>query len=174
MHTYLIVFLIAAFAWRISTVVISHRHERALKSAGATEYGATTSLLLAGCHVLFYVSVAIEGLMRETLQPSLSYLGVVIYVVSAIILILVIRSLNSLWTVKLIIAPHHEVVRSGLFSLVRHPNYFLNIIPELIGIAFVANAFWTLCIGLPIYAIPLTMRIRQEEQVMKSSVPGYI
>ena len=173
MHGYILVFLFAAFVWRITTVVISTLHERALKSSGGKEYGAATSLLLAGFHVLFYVSAVAEGALFHIEQSTVSYAGVAIYAVSAITLISVIRSLGPVWTIKLIIAPGHHVVRSGLFSLVRHPNYFLSIIPELVGIALATNAYWTMSIGLPIYAIPLTMRIRQEESIMRGTVPGY-
>jgi isoprenylcysteine carboxyl methyltransferase (ICMT) family protein YpbQ len=171
---YLIIFLIAAFAWRITTVVISARHEKALKLSGGKEYGDSTSLLLAGFHVLFYVSAVVEGLGRDDMADTVSYVGLVMYAVSAVALISVIRSLGPLWTIKLIIAPGHHVVRSGLFRFIRHPNYFVSIIPELVGLALATNAYWTLCIGLPLYAIPLTMRIRQEENVMKSNVLGYI
>lgn len=74
---------------------------------------------------------------------------------------------------KLIIAPHQVVVRNGLFSLVRHPNYFLNIVPELIGIGVLLQAWHVLALGLPLYLIPLSIRIAQEERVMKASFNDY-
>ena len=50
----------------------------------------------------------------------------------------------------------------------RHPNYFLNILPELVGFALVLHAYYTLIIGLPFYLIPLIIRIRQEESAMRA------
>src|SRR5437870_13907816 len=35
---------------------------------------------------------------------------------------------------KLLIASDHTLNQSGLFRWVRHPNYFLNILPELVGL----------------------------------------
>lgn len=60
-----------------------------------------------------------------------------------------------------------------LFRFVRHPNYYLNIIPELIGFALTLHAFWTLAIGLPLYLVPLVIRIRQEEGTMRAHFPEY-
>jgi len=60
-----------------------------------------------------------------------------------------------------------------LFRWVRHPNYFVSIIPELVGFALALNAYWTLVVGLPLYCIPLFIRIRQEEAAMVEAVPGY-
>lgn len=76
----------------------------------------------------------------------------------------VIYKLHDVWTVKLYIIPDHRIEKSFLFRTVRHPNYYLNIIPELIGVALLCNAWYTLLIGLPIYACLLAIRIRQEEE----------
>ncbi|WP_290541262.1 isoprenylcysteine carboxylmethyltransferase family protein [Alistipes sp.] len=57
--------------------------------------------------------------------------------------------------------------RSFLFRTVRHPNYILNIVPELIGVALLCNAWKTLYIGFPLYLCLLVIRIRQEECAMK-------
>jgi isoprenylcysteine carboxyl methyltransferase (ICMT) family protein YpbQ len=174
MPTYLIVFLLAAFAWRLTTVAISARNERALKANGAREYGTLVSMMLAGFHVAFYIAVVAEASMRQTVEMTTSYVGITLYLFSALALISVIRSLGSLWTIKLIIAPRHQVVRTGLFSFVRHPNYFVSIVPELLGLALATSAYWTICIGLPLYAIPLFLRIREEERVMRAIVTGYL
>ena len=76
------------------------------------------------------------------------------------------KQLVEIWTVKIYILPEHQINRSWLFKTFRHPNYFLNIIPELIGIALLCQAWYVLLIGLPIYLLVLFKRIRQEEQAM--------
>ncbi len=173
MPTFLVVFLIVAFAWRLTTVAISARSERLLKANGAREYGTGVSMLLAGLHVAFYIATVAEASMRQTVEQTISFVGIILYSFSALALISVIRSLGSVWTIKLIIAPHHQIVRTGLFRFVRHPNYFVSIVPELLGLALATNAYWTICIGLPLYGIPLFLRIREEERVMGALVTGY-
>jgi len=86
---------------------------------------------------------------------------------------IVIYSLGDRWTVKLIIAPGQAINKSFMFKYFRHPNYFLNILPELVSIALICQAWYTLLIGLPLYLIPLTIRIVQEEKVMKTHFSNY-
>lgn len=136
--------------------------------------GALNSTLLALAHVAYYIAATIEGIYNPTFNRSVSIIGIVIYVAAAAALVSVVSTLGRLWTVKIIINPIHPFVRSGLFSHFRHPNYFVSIVPELIGFALAVNAYWTLILGLPIYFVPLSIRIRQEETAMSKAVPGYM
>jgi isoprenylcysteine carboxyl methyltransferase (ICMT) family protein YpbQ len=96
-----------------------------------------------------------------------------LYIISIMAFLLVLRELHRFWTVKLLIAPDHILNQSALFRWVRHPNYFLNIIPELVGLALIMGAWIVLVIGLPLYLLVLRARIVQEEQVMKEHFPHY-
>ncbi|WP_208247771.1 isoprenylcysteine carboxylmethyltransferase family protein (plasmid) [Rhizobium sp. T1470] len=173
MPTPLVFFVVVAFVWRISTVVISSINEKALKASGAREVGAANSIFLAVSHLIFYVVATVEGARATELNSTVSLAGVAIYLFSALALISVLYSLGPLWTVKIIINQRHPFVRTGLFRWVRHPNYFVSIIPELVGFALALNAYWTLIIGLPLYCVPLFIRIRHEEAAMVEAVPGY-
>jgi isoprenylcysteine carboxyl methyltransferase (ICMT) family protein YpbQ len=99
--------------------------------------------------------------------------GLLLYAISIIALVLVWRALQGRWTVKLIIASDHTLNQSALFRWVRHPNYFLNIIPELVGLALIMGAWIVLVGGLPLYLLVLRKRIVQEEQVMREHFPQY-
>jgi protein-S-isoprenylcysteine O-methyltransferase Ste14 len=60
------------------------------------------------------------------------------------------------------IRDNHEFVQSGPFRFVRHPAYF-SMILELLALALICNAFFTLLL-IPIFFVPvLIMRIRIEE-----------
>ena len=173
MHPLLLTLFLVAMLLRLGSVAVSIRHEKALKAHGAIEYGQETSQLLAAAHTLFYGGAFAEGLWRST-QPTLwTTVGVMLYIISIIAFLLVLRELNRFWTVKLIIASDHILNQSALFRWVRHPNYFLTILPELVGLALIMGAWMTLVIGLPLYLIVLRMRIVQEEQVMKEHFPHY-
>lgn len=163
----ILIFIVAAILFRLTTLAISIRNERALKLTGGQEFGKANSALLTLAHVAFYMSAISEYLWFAAPTPNfVSLLGVLVYLFGAIALIAVLRALGKLWTVKLILATDHVVVRSGPYRLMRHPNYFLNILPELVGFALALNSFMTLMIGLPLYAIPLVIRIRQEDRLM--------
>jgi isoprenylcysteine carboxyl methyltransferase (ICMT) family protein YpbQ len=170
----LIVFVLLAVAFRIVTLAISIRNERRLKARGAVEAGAVNSAMLALAHIAFYVAAIGEGFSSGGHGfDAAAILGLAIYLFGAAMLIVVIRSLGRFWTVKLILAPDHELVANPLFRWVRHPNYFLNLLPELIGFALALHAFNTLWIGLPLYLVPLIIRIWQEENAMRARFPAY-
>lgn len=166
-------FFLLAFAFRLGTLFLSIRHEKTLKRDGAKEYGAKNSVALAIAHTTFYIALAVEASLRHTAIDFISYIGFTLYAVSVLAMLLVIRTLGRLWTVKLLIAKDHVLIDTPLFRAVRHPNYFLNILPELVGLSLVFHAFWTLAIGLPLYLIPLSIRIREEEAVMKKQFRNY-
>ncbi|HEY4291584.1 isoprenylcysteine carboxylmethyltransferase family protein [Luteibacter sp.] len=161
-------FTVFAVVCRIASLAVSLRHEAALKRAGGVEYGALNSNLLALCHVLFYAAAIWEGWSRGPELDAVAGIGIALYLLALFFLLYVIRLLGRLWTVKLIIAPDHELVTHPLFRVVRHPNYFLNIIPELIGLTLALHSYRTLAIGLPIYLLPLIVRIVQEEKTMRA------
>jgi isoprenylcysteine carboxyl methyltransferase (ICMT) family protein YpbQ len=173
MHPLLLALFIGALLLRLGSVAVSRRHAKALKARGAREYGRSTSHLLAAAHVMFYGGALLEGLWRSTQPTGWTTVGMVLYGMSIMALVLIWRELKGLWTVKLIIASNHTLNQSALFRWVRHPNYFLNIIPELVGLALIMGAWLVLLIGLPLYLLVLRARIVQEEQVMKAHFPHY-
>jgi isoprenylcysteine carboxyl methyltransferase (ICMT) family protein YpbQ len=166
-------FFAAAGALRLGTLAVSIRNERRLKGRGAVEHGAAVTSLLAAFHVGFYPASFIEAWIRGTRPDALTYAGMALYVASMAVLFHVISQLGELWTVKLIVANGHRLVQSRLFRWFRHPNYFLNVIPELMAVAFVAKAWVTLAAVFPVYLVLLTGRIVQEERVMRQAFREY-
>jgi isoprenylcysteine carboxyl methyltransferase (ICMT) family protein YpbQ len=163
-------------ALRVITVLISALNEKKLKRMDAVEYGKPNSGFLIIAHFVYYFVTVFEGSERGAyFSDAISYTGLGLYVFSVLMLYYVIIALRHIWTVKLIIAPkeHHKLNKSFLFKYVKHPNYYLNIIPELIGIALFFHAWITLVIGGAIYLIPLIKRIKQEDAIMKKVFSDY-
>ena len=169
----IIIAFIIFFCLRLFTLSISIKNEKRLKQGGAQEYGRTNSLVLAGLHVLFYLGALGEGISKHVQFDRVTLIGLIIYLLATAVLFYVIQQLSPIWTVKLIIAPGHQLNQSPLFRYVRHPNYFLNIIPELIGLALIMKAYWVLTLLFPIYLISLGVRIVQEERLMRATFPEY-
>lgn len=164
------------FAARFCTIMLSAANERRLKKSGAVEYGTQNSKWLVLAHFAYYAAALTEGYAGGAFYTDVTAnAGIIVYIASIVALAYVIYALRHVWTVKLIIAPRelHKINTSFLFRYVKHPNYFLNVIPELIGIALVFHAWYTLAIGFPLYLIPLITRIRQEEKIMKAQFTDY-
>ncbi|HGL4810949.1 TPA: isoprenylcysteine carboxyl methyltransferase family protein [Neisseria gonorrhoeae] len=154
------------FIIRLLFLAVSIKHEKALIAKGAKQYGKTNSTVLAAVHTLYYLACFVWVWLSDTAFNGISLIGTLTVMASFVILSLIIKQLGGIWTVKIYILPNHQINRSWLFKTFRHPNYFLNIIPELIGIALLCQAWYVLLIGLPIYLLVLFKRIRQEEQAM--------
>jgi isoprenylcysteine carboxyl methyltransferase (ICMT) family protein YpbQ len=170
----LIAFVCFAVLLRLASLAVSIRNERRLKAQGAVEIGAANSMAIAVMHTACYLAAIAEGFLwgRQAFDAT-ALAGLAIYAFAMVMLIVVIRTLGRFWTVKLLIAPDQVLVTNALFRKVRHPNYFLNILPELVGFALVLHAYYTLIIGLPLYLIPLIIRIRQEESAMRAKFAAY-
>lgn len=165
--TTIVAFFVIFFAIRLYFLGISIKNEKNLIAKGATQIGEKHSKLLAAAHIVYYFSALVSAIMIGATFNTISAIGVAMVSASLVVLWLIIKQLGEIWTVKIYILPNHEINRSWLFRTFKHPNYFLNIIPELIGIALLCQAWWVLLVGLPIYGILLLIRIRQEETAMK-------
>lgn len=164
---YIIITFIFFFALRLVSLSFSIRNEKLLQKKGAKQYGKFNSLLLTLAHIAYYFGALYEAHAKGTDFNAVSITGVSIMAFAYGMLFYIIYKLRDVWTVKLYIVPNQRIERSFLFRTVRHPNYFLNIMPELVGVALLCNAWITLCIGFPLYLCLLIVRIRQEEDAMK-------
>ncbi|MDO4770610.1 isoprenylcysteine carboxyl methyltransferase family protein [Porphyromonas sp.] len=164
---YIIITFAAFFALRLVSLSFSIRNEKRLLRQGAVQYGKGNSLLLTLAHIAYYFAALYEAHVSGKVFNDISAWGVAVMVFAYAMLFYVMYKLRDIWTVKLYIVPNQRLEKSFLFTKVRHPNYFLNIVPELIGVALLCNAWYTLIIGLPLYTCLLAVRIRQEEAAMK-------
>lgn len=163
----IVIIFSAFFVLRLMSLYISIKNEKRLKLMGAVQYGKLNSLLLTLAHIAYYFCALYEAYTSGVSFNNYSAIGAVVIAFSYIMLFYVIYKLRDVWTVKLYIAPNHRIEKSFLFRVVRHPNYILNIIPELIGVGLLCNSWNTMMYGLPIYCCVLLVRIVQEERAMK-------
>lgn len=164
----IIIIFTSFFILRLTSLYISVTNEKRLKKSGAVQYGKLNSALLTMAHIAYYASCLYEAYVSQASFNAYSKWGVFMMLFSYIVLFYVIYKLKNIWTLKVYIAPNHQIDNSFLFRTIKHPNYFLNIIPELIGVSLLCNAWKTLLFGLPAYGVLLTIRIIQEEKAMQN------
>lgn len=168
----ILIFLIAV-SIRLISLIISKQNEKKLKLIGAVEYGKLNTSLIMISHSFFFLFAFIEGFLKKTQFDIITELGALIYLFSGIILCIVILQLGRFWTFKLIIASNHILNKSFIFRYFRHPNYFLNVIPELIAIILICKAWFVFMILFPIHLALIIRRIIEEETVMKQRFIRY-
>ncbi|MBF8807615.1 MAG: isoprenylcysteine carboxyl methyltransferase family protein [Enterococcus lacertideformus] len=153
---------------RLYVLKISNRNANRLINKGAVEYGKTTSKWLAILHTLFYFSAFFEGIIRKASFDLTGFIGICLIVFSFIMLFWVMKLLGNYWSVKLIFENNHQLVHHWLFERVKHPNYFLNILPELLGVGLLFHAYMTFGVFILPYSFCLYSRIKEENQLLAS------
>lgn len=162
-----------AFVVRLFSLKVSIANEKAIKEQGGVEHGALNTKFLAVAHFAWYIGSGVEAWLSQPEMNLYTYGGMALFIFSMAMLFWVIASLKNIWTVKLYILKDHTLNQNALFKWVRHPNYFLNIIPELVAIGLICQSWTVLTYGLPLYMIPLVIRIIQEEKAMKETFSEY-
>lgn len=148
----------------------SIENEKRILSNGGQEFGVENTKRLTLAHIIFYLSCFVEAMVHKTNFDGMSMVGLVLLIFSMLMLMLVIHLLGDIWTVKLMLVNNHKFVDHFLFRTVKHPNYFLNILPELVGLALVSHAYVTFIFIFPVYAVILYQRIAEEEKLLQEVI----
>ncbi len=166
MHYTIQIIIAAVFIILLLFLKIYRKNEKNILENGGKEYGKKNSVRLTILHILFYASCLAESLVRGARFDRLSVLGCGLLAFSIIMLYTVTRLLKGIWTVKLMLVQNHKFNNHWLFRTVKHPNYFLNIAPELAGLALLCHAPITAIVILPFYAAVLYIRIKEENRLL--------
>lgn len=130
--------------------------------AGKIRENLTLRLFLLAGTVIFLGSIAEFIWLRPNLRWVPFVAGWICGLASFTIRRQAIAALGKFWSLHVEIRENHEFVQSGPFRWVRHPAYF-SMILELLALALICNAFFTLLL-IPVFFVPvLIMRIRIEE-----------
>ena len=160
-----LVFLFFLFV-RMITVSRSRKNEKILIAEGAKQYGHAVTKLIVFVHILFYLSCYFEGFNHPVdFSSSAVQLGIFLYVFSWSVLCLVWHYLGRFWTVKIYVHPKHDVVQNWFFKTFRHPNYFLNLGPEMLAVGLVSGVRYSWLVLIP-YCLLMAKRIQEEERAI--------
>ena len=158
------------FIIRLVFLKVSKQNEARILAEGGTEYGKENTKRLTILHILFYLASCIEAVLGHVRLDIIGMVGVALLVFALVMLYTVVRLLKGIWTVKLMIAKKHQFNNHWLFRTIKHPNYFLNIFPELLGLALLCHAWWTLVFVGPLYAYTLFIRIQEENELIQTLI----
>jgi len=78
---------------------------------------------------------------------------------------------NGYASANITVESGQQVVSTGLYSVVRHPMYFGNVV-LMVGIPLALGSYWGLVFVIPGVAI-LALRILDEEKVLTQELAGY-
>jgi len=168
----LFLLLIAAVAVeRLVELVVSRRHERALRARGAVEAGASHYPLMVALHAALLAGAPAEVLLLD--RPFLPWLGWPMLALVAATMTLrywVIATLGERWTTRVLVLPGAPLVARGPYRWLRHPNY-LAVTVEVFALPLVHTAWLTALVCGAANLAVLALRTRVENAALAAASP---
>jgi protein-S-isoprenylcysteine O-methyltransferase Ste14 len=121
---------------------------------------------LYGSYSLVVGGALVEHLItHRPLILWVSAIGFVTYLGSFVLRTVAIRTLREFWSLQIEIRSEHRLIREGVYSCVRHPNYAA-ILLEVLSIPLVVNAWITLALAVATFVPMLLYRTHCEEAAL--------
>ncbi|WP_272885610.1 isoprenylcysteine carboxyl methyltransferase family protein [Fictibacillus marinisediminis] len=161
-------FLGALILQRLAELVIARRNETFLFSKGAFEAGQEHYKWMVAIHASFFVSLLLEVPLFHKEPASWWWIPFSLFLLAQMARVWCLRSLGAFWNTKIIILPGAQVVASGPYKYIRHPNYCI-VTMEIITIPLVFQAYFTALLFLVLNAVILSVRIPAEEKALQEA-----
>ena len=147
---------------RLGELVLARRNTTRLLERGAIEVAPGHYPLIVGLHTLWLAGLWVLALTRG-LSPDLLLLA--IFLVLQGLRVLVLLSLGARWTTRILVVPGEQLIASGPYRYLSHPNYWVVIgeilvLPLAFGLAWYAVLFSILNLAV------LWVRIRAENKAL--------
>jgi len=148
-YLFYISFLLIATVERISNTFINKQ----TKATQVIYYKWFFYLLLFSYLFSVLLSIGELFLFTKEVKLSVSVLGLIIYGCGVLLRRKAIADLGSNWSVYIEIKEDHEIISDGIYKMFKHP-YYLAVVLELVGVCFIANAFFAI-IFVFLFHVPL-------------------
>ena len=159
-----ILFISFIILLRIGELILSRRNEIWLLQNGAIEYGQKHYPYIVALHILFIVSLIAEYSTNQTASFSLFFL--ILYFLLLSFKAWIITSLGKFWNTKIYHISDFPLIENGVYKYIKHPNYLI-VIAEIAIIPLVFHLYYTAIAFTMLNAIMLSVRIKEENRVLK-------
>jgi methyltransferase len=149
----------------IVEAIVSARHDRALRAAGAIEPDGDVYKIMQLAYPGCFLALIAEGAWRGGRWDAGSAAGLAVFVAAKALKYWAIRSLGTRWTFRVLVPPGSTLTRSGPYQWVNHPNY-VAVAGELIGVAGMMHAFVTGVPAVGAFSYLMWRRVQLEEKAL--------
>lgn len=165
---YLFIALIGAE--RLVELVVSRRNATWSFARGGREFGRGHYPVMVGMHAALLLSCVAEVFFaHRPFIPALGWPMVAVVAASTAVRWWCATTLGKHWNPRLIIVPGAELVRSGPYRWVHHPNY-MAVAAEVAALPLVHSAWLTAIVFTIANAAVLRVRISAENRALGYSV----
>ncbi|NVO20722.1 MAG: isoprenylcysteine carboxylmethyltransferase family protein [Bacteroidetes bacterium] len=164
-----ILFKIVWVIWLLSEVLLGRLMRS--KNEKSAEHDKN-SLVIIWVTILVSISMCVLSTVYLDFPIGLgfipAYTGLVLIMLGMVIRFTAIRSLGKHFTVDLAIRKDHRLIKSGLYSYVRHPSYTGSLL-SFLGFGLSLNSWPCIPLALLPVIISFMYRINVEEKMLEKS-----
>jgi methyltransferase len=141
------------------------RNERAQRARGAIEPAGDVYRMMRIAYPAAFLIMIGEGVARGMPSTVMIAAGAGLFAAAKTLKWWAIQSLGRSWTFRVLVVPGMELVESGPYRFMRHPNY-VAVIGELVATAFMTGARLTGPIAVIGFGVLMARRIAVERQAL--------
>jgi methyltransferase len=164
----IILLVVLVFVPMVAEAVLSARHDRVLRAAGAVEPAGDVYRLMQIVYPAAFLALLTEGALRTVRADGWMAAGLLVFVASKLLKYWAIASLGTRWTFRVLVPPESTRIQRGPYRWVAHPNY-LAVAGELTGIAIALHAIATGPPAVILFISLMWRRVRIEENALRES-----
>lgn len=159
------IFISLVILQRLAELGIARKNEKWMKANGGFEVGGEHYKFIVLVHILFFMSLIFEVLYLNKEVSSLWTVFLLFFTLAQGLRVWSLLSLGKFWNSKIIIMPNVNIISTGPYKFIRHPNYLVVVI-ELLVIPLIFNAYFTAIIFTILNMVVLSIRIPIEENAL--------
>ena len=153
---------------RVIELVYSTHNEKWLRKMGAVEYGREHYPFMVLLHVSFLCSLIAEYLVAG--NTGYSSILLVLYFILLAFKFWVLWSLGRYWNTRILRIPGGQLVATGPYRFVKHPNYII-VICEIALIPLAFHLYITAIVFSILNLVMLYVRIKAENRALATGMP---
>lgn len=157
---------VAVFVPMGAEAVLSARHDRLLRGAGAVEPAGDVYRAMQVAYPTAFLALLTEGALRRVEADPWIYAGLLVFAASKVLKYWAIASLGTRWTFRVLVPPSSTRIRRGPYRWIAHPNY-VAVAGELTGIAIAMHAIVTALPAVGGFGALMWRRVGVEENALR-------
>ncbi len=162
-YTFLVGLIAVQRLWEMR---VSDRNLRLLRDRGALEVGSGHYPVMVLLHGGFLVSCVAEvWLLRRPWIPVVALVSMTVLIVALVLRWWALSTLGQRWTTRVVVVPGEDLVVTGPYRWLRHPNY-LAVVLEIAAIPMVHFAWLTAVFFSVANLLLLRVRVAVEERAL--------
>ena len=151
---------------RLVELLVAKRNARWAIAHGGKEFGHNHYPVMVVLHTALLLGCVIEvWALHRPFLPWIGWPMLVVVAVSQILRWWCVTTLGRRWNTRVIVLPESQLVQSGPYRWIHHPNY-VAVVAEGVALPLVHGA-WLTAIGFTVAnALLLTVRIKVENSAL--------